>query len=400
MDFKEKSKILITCFNELTPYLQKELETLGFRAKPSGKTAVETYGSLEDAMFLNLNLRTALNVLYELKDIYCRHAEQLNQKLYGMPWENIIPNDEYLTVISRVDNPNINNTMFANVKVKDAIVDRILNQTGKRPDSGNERENVVINVFWRKFRLKVYLNTSGRKTADRGYRRNPYKAPLREPLAAAIMMQTGYDGTQNLVCPMCGSGTLAIEGLLMALNKAPGLLRDNFGFKHIIGFDDNIWQDIRKNSAKKAEKSITGKVYLSDNDPGAIEAAESNAMTAGVHHLLQFETCDFASADIPEGGGIVIMNPEYGMRLSEGEEELLAETYERIGDFFKKKCTGYNGYVFTGNLEMAKKIGLKTKSRSIFWNAKIECRLLQYELYAGSRKSSAKTAAPENSTQS
>ncbi|MHC4871607.1 MAG: THUMP domain-containing class I SAM-dependent RNA methyltransferase [Planctomycetota bacterium] len=386
MDFKLKSKILITCFNGLSSYLKTEIECLGFKVLMENKTAVETEGTMQDAMFLNLHIRTGLNVMFLLKDVYCRHPDQLNKKIYAMPWNEIIPNDEYLSVVSRVNNPNVNNTMFVNVKVKDAIVDKILNKTGKRPDSGSERENIVVNIFWKEYRLKVYLNTSGRKTADRGYRRNPYKAPLREPLAAAIMLQTGYNGSQNLICPMCGSGTLAIEAALIALNKAPGFLRDNFAFMHLIGFNETDWQKIRKDSARKYLKKIPGKIVVTDKDTGAIEAAESNAMTAGVRHLMEFQICDFFETPVTDEDGIVIMNPEYGKRLGEEADPRLAELYARIGDFLKQKCAGYTGYIFTGNMDMAKKIGLKTDSRTVFWNAKIECRLLEYQIYKGKKE--------------
>ena len=124
-----------------------------------------------------------------------------------------------------------------------------------------------------------------------------------------------------------------------------------------------------------------------------MEAARRNAQTAGVDHLIEFNACDFADTEIPEGEGIIVMNPEYGMRL--GDMEDLKKTYKRIGDFFKQKCTGYTGYIFTGNLKLAKEIGLRTSRRIPFFNADIECRLLKYELYRGSRKNSAKEEKKE-----
>jgi len=116
----------------------------------------------------------------------------------------------------------------------------------------------------------------------------------------------------------------------------------------------------------------------------AIDAAQKNAVYAGVDHLIDFEVCDFQETTVPEGGGVVMFNPEYGERL--GEEEALLETYHNIGDFFKKKCNGYFGYIFTGNFRLAKNVGLKTKRKMEFYNSKIECRLLEYELYAGTRR--------------
>jgi putative N6-adenine-specific DNA methylase len=280
--------------------------------------------------------------------------------------------------------------MYANLKVKDAIVDRISHETGSRPDSGKERDCVVVQLYWNDDRCWLYLNTSGQKISDRNYRKMPHKAPLRESLAAAIIMATEYDGTQSLVCPMCGSGTLAIEAALIASRRVPGLLRSNYGFMHMKYFDEPAWQQMRK-SALKQSKGRGGKaavklapIIATDIDGKAVEAARKNAMTAGVSHLIDFGVCDFADTTIPPAPGTIVLNPEYGLRL--GEVKKLQKTYERIGDFFKQKCAGYTGYIFTGNLDLAKKVGLRTSRRFEFYNANIECRLLKYELYAGTRK--------------
>jgi putative N6-adenine-specific DNA methylase len=183
---------------------------------------------------------------------------------------------------------------------------------------------------------------------------------------------------------MCGSGTLAIEAAMIALRKAPGLLRNNFGFMHLKGFDKSAWNILRKKAAAVSRKSLHGKIIATDINQEAVEAAKKNAMTAGVAHLMDFGVCDYAETPVPEGGGVVMLNPEYGERLGRLEE--LKETYRGIGDFFKKRCQGYKGYIFTGNLDLAKKVGLRTKRRIPFFNSNIECRLLEYELYEGSKK--------------
>jgi putative N6-adenine-specific DNA methylase len=228
------------------------------------------------------------------------------------------------------------------------------------------------------------LNTSGVKLSDRGYRKMPVKAPLREMLAAAIVMAAGYDGSQNLVLPMCGSGTLAVEAALIATGRAPGLLRPNFGFKHLKAFDENIWKTVRGEARKKIRKSIDKRIIATDIAPEAIEASKQNAKTAGVDHLIEFKVCDFADTPLPEEENIIIMNPEYGQRLGETAE--LEELYKRIGDYLKQKCAGSTAYIFTGNKELAVKIGLKASRKFPFYNGNIECRLLKYELYKGSRK--------------
>jgi putative N6-adenine-specific DNA methylase len=280
--------------------------------------------------------------------------------------------------------------MYASLKVKDAVVDRIAEKTGSRPNSGSDKTGVVLQAFWKDEFCRLFLNTSGQKLSDRGYRKIPHKAPLRETLAAVIIKACGYDGTMPLVCPMCGSGTLAIEAALMASHRVPGLLRSNFGFMHIKSFDPAAWQEIRTAAAKQGKKRggkadvKSAAIIATDINIQAIEAARRNAMTAGVDHLISFEVCDFADTPMPPGPGIIVMNPEYGQRM--GEIEKLKLDYHRIGDFLKQKCAGYTGYVFTGNPDLAKQIGLRASRKMIFFNAQIECRLLKYELYAGSRK--------------
>lgn len=384
INFSLKGRVLVTCAKGLSPFLTAELRTLGFNVLTSHETGAVVEASMHDAMKLNLSLRTAYNVLYLVKEFSCIIPEEMYKKIRAIPWEDIIPVNEYICVVSRVDNPYIKNTMFANQKVKDAIVDRIYRERGKRPDAGPKKDNVVITLYWTRDRAWIYINTSGVKLSDRNYRKIPHKAPMQEALAAGVILAAGYDGSGHFVNPMCGSGTLAIEAALIALNRYPAFLRTNFGFMHIIGYDKNKWQDLRK-TAHDAQKKHAGiKILASDIDSRAVEAAKKNAMTAGVDHAIEFRVCDFADTPVPEGPGTVIVNPPYGERMGEIEE--LEDVYEKLGDFFKQKCGGYNAFIFTGNLPLGKKVGLRTSAKIQFFNGDIECRLLKYEMYEGSKK--------------
>jgi len=383
MDLDKQNTILVTCAPGLAEYLETELAELGFKIDASHSGGITIKGTGADAMMLNLRLRTAYNVLYLLKEFRCSDADQLYKIINAMPWEGMISPDEYLTVVSRVKTPAIDNSMFASMKVKDAIVDRISSKLGERPDSGPERDCLVYNLYWRGDRCWLYLNTSGRKLSDRGYRKMPFMAPMRECLAAGVVMATGYDGSVPFVNPMCGSGTLAIEAALIGAQRACGLLRRNFGFMHELGFDKDRWQQIRHAAGKLGGKDIAP-IIATDISEQAVECARKNAMTAGVEHLIDFKVCDYSETAVPEGPGIVVFNPEYGFRL--GDTEQLEPLYKGMGDFMKQNCQGYMGYIFTGNMALAKKVGLRAKRRLIFWNGDIECRLLKYELYAGSRK--------------
>ncbi len=380
----DKSKILITCAKGIPSLLTKELTALGLPVLFEAVAGVETEGTLDDAQKLNLHLRTAHRVLFALREFPANSADALYRGLSGIPWEELIPADGYLCVTSSVETPAIRDARFATLKCKDAIVDRIKEKLGMRPDSGPERVRSVVHLYWKDERAVVYLDTSGESLSRRGYRKIPRAAPMQETLAAAVVLSTGWKGSGHFINPMCGSGTLAIEAALIALDRAPGLLRNNFGFMHVRGWNEKLWRELRSEARDRSQKGLAGRIIATDIDPQAVEAAKKNAMTAGVEQLIEFGVCDYASTEIPEGGGVVVMNPEYGERM--GEVNQLEAVYKGIGDFLKQKCQGYTGYVLTGNPVLAKKVGLKPKRSLPFWNSGIECRLLEYDLYAGSKK--------------
>ncbi len=386
IDPGKKSLTRITCAQFIPPYLRHEVEALGFEVQGEDHVAVHVGATLEECLGLMLRLRTAHHVMWHLTRFRCPSPKALYTHAAAFPWEDLIGNDAHFTVTSNVENPKIDNTMYPNLVLKDAIVDRIKKQTGARPNSGSDRSGVVVHLFWKGDRAWIYLNVNGLRLSDRGYRRLPHDAPMRETLAAAVLMAAGYDGTQAFVNPMCGSGTLAIEAALMATGRAPGLLRSNFGVLHTLLDVDDTWAAARRDAKKTGSKVDPPPIVATDHDPRAVEAARRNAQTAGVDHLIQFLECDFAATPMPAiaaTGGHVILNPEYGQRL--GDEEALRATYAGIGDFFKQRCAGWTGHVFTGNRELAKRIGLRPSRRTPFMNAQIECRLLTYEIYAGSR---------------
>ncbi len=380
----QKSKILITCPKGIPPFLKQELLSLNFPILSEAVAGVETEGTLDDTQRLNLGLRTAHRVLFVLKEFPAKDADALYRELVRIPWEEHIAADGYLCVTSSVDTPSIRDTRFASLKCKDAIVDRIKDKRGARPDSGPERDRSVVHLYWKEDHCVIYLDTSGESLSRRGYRKIPLAAPMQETLAAAVVLATGWQGEVDFINPMCGSGTLAIEAALIALDRAPGLLRSSFGFMHITGYNEPLWQELREASRKRSKKELSGKIIATDIDPAAIEAAKKNAVTAGVEHLIEFGVCDYAETPLPGNGGILIMNPEYGERM--GEVSQLEPVYKGVGDFLKQKCGGYTGYVFTGSPVLAKKVSLKPKRSVPFFNSGIECRLLEFDLYAGSKK--------------
>jgi putative N6-adenine-specific DNA methylase len=210
-----------------------------------------------------------------------------------------------------------------------------------------------------------------------------------ESLAAATLLASNWNRQSAFVNPMCGSGTIAIEAAMMATNRRPGLYRSNYSFMHVLGYDGALYDIAYKQLEQQVTEAPAGlRIIASDISEDAVNITKINAGIAGVEDLIELQVCDFDDATVPEvEGGVVYFNPEYGDRL--GVEDELMATYKRMGDFLKKKCKGYYGYIFTGNLELGKKIGLKPKRRIEFYTSKIDCRLFEYELYAGSREDKA-----------
>ncbi|MEN9521790.1 MAG: hypothetical protein RL065_167 [Bacteroidota bacterium] len=383
-EIHQNKKIIITCSNRLSPYLQQEVEALDYKPNRVFKTGVELYGNINDCIKLNLHLRCASQVLYSLNTFYAKNADELYEHIFLIEWEKLFSVNAKFSITSNVHHPSINNELFANVKVKDAIVDRFRFKVGERPDSGSELSGVVIHLYWTELGAEIFIDTSGETLSKHGYRKIPGKAPMLEALASATILASKWDKQSAFINPMCGSGTLAIEALMIATQRKPGLYKSNFAFMHLTDYDSTFY----KKELMKIEnniESISTKIIATDISEDAVKNAKANAAFANIDALIDFDVCDFEQTNIPENqNGVVFINPEYGERL--GNIELLEETYSRIGDFMKKKCKGYTGYIFTGNLDLAKHIGLKPSRRYEFYNSTIDCRLLEYELYAGTKR--------------
>lgn len=391
--FTTSSRIIITCNSRLSAYLEEEVRQLGFTPERVFPTGVELRGTVNDCIVLNLSLRCASQVHYSLKTFDCESPDRLYREVYDFPWEELLDVDGYFSVTSNVQHPMVNTNLFSNVKVKDAIADRFRHEKGRRPNSGADADRAVVHLFWRDEEAELFIDTSGETLAKHGYRKIPGKAPMLEALAAATVYAGKWDRKSPFINPMCGSATLAIEAAMIATNRVPGLYRENYGFMHIAGYDESVYKNELKRIRSQVTEAPGVTITATDIRRDAIDVSRVNAGMAGVEDMISFDVCDFEQTRVPEGGeGVVYFNPEYGERLGDISE--LEETYSRIGDFLKKKCQGYRGYIFTGNLDLAKKIGLKASRRIEFYNAKIDCRLLEYELYAGTRRTDKPVQVP------
>lgn len=326
----------------------------------------------------NLWLRTASRILVQLASFPCSTPDELYAGVHAIDWAALITPAMTLAVDCSLRDSALTHSGFVALKTKDAIVDRVRSACGSRPNIDTASPDLRVNVHLVKNVCSISLNSSGEPLDRRGYRLERNEAPLRETLAAAILSLTGWDDTTPLCDPMCGSGTVPIEAAFLAARKPAGFGR-SFGFQRWLDFDKRLWDRILREAEDGMRSVPLGLISGYDRDSKALVHAGRNAAAAGFQGQLHFF---HASLDefSPEGEkGVVIMNPPYGKRM--GEEDELRELYCRIGDVMKQRCRGWTGFVFTGNLELAKYIGLKASRRFVLFNGPIECRLLRYELY-------------------
>ncbi|MBR1920441.1 MAG: class I SAM-dependent RNA methyltransferase [Kiritimatiellae bacterium] len=397
--------IIISCAKELSRWTEIEVVDMGYKPIEVTENTVVVRGDMRDVLKLNLQLRTAHRVLVPLLRTTCRNIKELYDAAYSIDWENLLDADGYFSVSSIVHNYTIRDTRIPSLYTKDAVVDRMRDRCQRRPDSGGESKGAAVFLYWERDEAIIYLDTSGEPLSKRGYRMIPGSAPLQETLAAACIMALRWDKKTPFVSPMCGSGTPAIEAVMMAMNKAPGLLKSHFAFQSIKGYTriipgesaprvaprqrvgaspEQIWKEMVLDAKEREDASALPPVIATDISPDAVENAHSNAIAAGVAQYITFKDCDFAETPIPDvearaaGGakGVVFFNPEYGIRLGTYEE--LAPVYARIGTFLHEKCQGYTGGLITGNPDLARLVELYYQTRVPFFNGPIDCRLFVY----------------------
>ncbi|WP_224961576.1 THUMP domain-containing class I SAM-dependent RNA methyltransferase [Geomonas subterranea] len=358
--------------------LAAELVRLGVPDVTAESGGVRFAGGMEAAYRANLWLRTASRVLMTLAEFPCESPEELYREVRGISWERFLTPALTLAVDCNLRDSTLTHSGFVALKTKDAIVDALRDHFGSRPSVDTKDPDLRVNVRLFKNRCTLSLDLSGEPLDRRGYRLDRHEAPLKENLAAALVELSGWDGGTPFVDPMCGTGTIAIEAALKALRIPPGLNR-GFGFQRWQGFDRALWDRIVAEARSGMLERLPAPVQASDLSHSAVGMAVQNAKRAGVLERLVLGRLPMAELEPPPGPGVLILNPPYGKRL--GEVEALRPLYKEIGDTLKKRCRGYTAYLFTGNLELAKSVGLKATRRMVLYNGPIECRLLKYEMY-------------------
>ncbi len=376
--------LFLSCVKGLECVCAKELKHLGISGLTETSGGILFEGSLEDIYRVNLWSRTGIRLLVKLDQFDIIKQKDLYDNVYTYPWLDHITPQMTFAIDSFVSNSKIDHSHYASLLVKDAIVDSIRDKKGRRPSVNVPNPDVKVNLYLKDNKAMIYLDSSGIPLYKRGYRRKIHKASLNESLAAGIIYLSDWDPrNQPFYDPMCGSGTFCIEAALISINKAPGLLRETFGFKNWIGFVSSIWNDITDEANSQISNDCV-EIHGSDVRLDAITMAKHNSSVAGVDNKINWKVRNFSRFEPKPENGIIICNPPYGERI--GEETELIELYKLIGDTFKQKCNGFIACVFTGNLDLAKHIGLKASKRIPLKNGNIDCRLLKYEMYEGSKK--------------
>lgn len=374
----------------LTPYfattakgleqvLAEELRSLGMEVLAIPAGGVSFRGSRADGYRACLWLRTAGRILQPIASFACRSAEMLYSEIYALPWSDYLTLDMTIAVDAKVRNSQLNHSRFVALKTKDGIVDKLRNQFGQRPNVDAGSPDLRINVHLANDCATVSLDLAGDGLHRRGYRQDLTAAPLRETLAAGLIGLTGWRDDEPFVDPMCGSGTLPLEAAMRATRMAPGLLGRSYGFERWPDLDRDLWKQIQAEAREAVAPSPSAAILGADHDSRALQTACSNAARTGLGDAITWRRSDFANLQPPGSTGTLLVNPPYGERLDDAQA--LLPLYRSIGDTLKQRWTGWTAWVFTGNLELAKRIGLKATRRIVLYNGPIECRLLKYELY-------------------
>jgi putative N6-adenine-specific DNA methylase len=380
---RQEYSLIARTFSGLEDVLADELRSAGAGNVVKGIRAVFFTGDKEVLYRANYRVRTAISILKKIGSFPALNENDLYKGISEIKWEELISPDETLAVDAVVKKSAITHSKYAALKTKDAVVDRLRNIHGRRPDVNVDYPDLNIFVHINANTCTVSINSSGELLHMRKYRRAVNEAPLNESLAAGLILLTGWDKKSPFYDPMCGSGTFLIEAMWMAKNIPPGDLREQFGFEKWRDFDAALWHRIKKEENSKITEIPGISVSGSDISPRAVSATERNLLTAGLSGAIPVKQMPFEKT-VPDGdGGIVILNPPYGERLVPEDINAL---YKQIGDRLKSGYAGATAWILTHNKEAAKHIGLHPSRKITVYNGALECKFMKFEMYEGSRK--------------
>ena len=375
-----KFKIVAKTFAGLENVLAGEIRSLGGESVIVERRAVSFRGDQELMYKANFHLRTALKILKPIAEFEVTKRDELYAYAKKVRWTDYLALGKSFAIDSTVQSEMFVNTMYASLKVKDAIVDQFREETGKRPSVNAEDPDIRINVYLMGNHCILSLDSSGESLHKRGYRVGQGDAPINEVLAAGMILLTGWHGEKDFLDPMCGSGTLLIEAAMIAKGIPPGIYRKSFGFEQWPDFNEELFAEIYNGEYDKAFK---GKIVGSDISVKDITLAKANIKNASLSKVIELKVQDVATLEPPFNKGIIVTNPPYGERM---KPQSIAELYTVIGNSLKNRFAGYEAWIISSSLDGLKSVGLKPAKKIDLFNGALACRYRCYELFQGTHK--------------
>ncbi len=366
-------------FEEL---LAKELTQLGAQDVTIGIRSVSFTGDKGFMYKANLALRTAIKILKPIHSFRVKNEKELYDNIYNMSWEQYLKPTGTLAIDATVHSTQFTHSLYIAQKTKDAIVDKFRDTTGERPNVDLKFPDLKVNVHIDRTTCNISLDASGESLHKRGYKTATNIAPINEVLAAGMIMLSGWDGQCDFMDPMCGSGTILAEAAMIACNIPPNLMRKDFAFERWQDWDVDLFEKIEESLLSKT-RDFHHKIIGYDKAPSAVEKAKENIKNAHLEDFVTIKHEDFFKTQ--KGGDEklhMVFNPPYGERLDLDMESF----YKQIGDTLKQNYPNTNAWFITSNLDALKHVGLRPSRKIHLFNAKLEARLVKYEMYEGSKK--------------
>ncbi|MAU72588.1 MAG: RNA methyltransferase [Pseudozobellia sp.] len=366
----------------LEEILANEIRSIGGGNIEQGVRSVSFEGDTGFMYKANLCLRTAIKIIKPIQSFSVRSEKELYQKVYAMDWEEYLSVDTTFTIDSTINSNHFTNSLYVSQKVKDAIVDKFRDSSGKRPSVDTKFPDVRINIHIHQNECSVALDSSGRSLHQRGYRTATNIAPINEVLAAGLLLLSGWKGQCDFLDPMCGSGTFLTEAAMIACNIPANINRKEFAFEKWNDFDEPLFEKIVDVCLGKT-REFHHKIVGYDKAPSAVRKSLDNIKNANLSEYIHVERKNFFDTEkYNEGPLHMVFNPPYGERLSLDMEDF----YSSLGDTLKQSYPGTEAWFITSNLEALKYVGLRPSRKIKVYNSRLESRLVKYVMYEGSKK--------------
>jgi putative N6-adenine-specific DNA methylase len=371
------------CPRGLEAPLADELRELGASDVVQADAGVGFSGDFNVCYRVNLQSRIASRILWLIDTWEYQTEDDVYEGVKGLPWDKCFSVDKTIAVTVNAVKCPLRSLDFITLRIKDAVCDKFRDLVNERPSVETHNPDVRIHAFLNATHVTLYLDTSGEALFKRGLRVSSGDAPLKENLAAGILRMAGWKPGIPLLDPMCGSGTFLIQAAQIALDIAPGLGR-RFGFANLLNFDEKSFNQIHQ-ELKACCKPVTQlPIYGSDLYGEALDDAKANLEAAGLTDAVQIKQANVLEISPPTESGVMVMNPPYGVRL--GEQRDLEEFYPKLGDVLKQKFAGWNAYILSADMRLPKLIHLAASKRTPLFNGKLECRLFEYKMIAGTMR--------------